>query len=170
MRLGSKVPVTVEAQYYFGGGVPGAEVTWRVFREEYWPVLLVAAPLDVRRRRRQASAARGGRELVVSGQGSLSERGQARDHVRHGAATRRSQGEGSNFIVEADVMDASRRTISGSASLLLAKKALVLGVEPRRGFYMAGDHVECETQSRLPDGTADRGLGHDQGLQDRRPR
>jgi uncharacterized protein YfaS (alpha-2-macroglobulin family)/tetratricopeptide (TPR) repeat protein len=149
VRLGSKVPVTVDAQYYFGGGVPGAEVTWRVFREAWFPYFSWRRHwMDYERR---PSRHRGERELVASGQGSLSSEGRLEisfDTERYAAV----EGHGSNFVVEADVMDSSRRTISGSASLLLAKKGLVLGVQPRRGFYTAGDFVECETQSKLPSG------------------
>jgi alpha-2-macroglobulin len=150
VRLGSKIPVGVEAAYYFGGGVPGAEVSWRVFREEYVPFFSwhrhwMDGGEGFERRRG------GGRELVVSGQGTLSSDGKL-ELAFDTAPFASLPGEGSNFVVEADVMDASRRTISGSARLLLAKKALVLGVQPRRGFYSAGDFVECETQSRLPAG------------------
>ena len=120
------------------------------------PRLHVAPPLDVRRRGVRAGARGGGRELVLSGQGSLVERRQARDRVRHGgvrrgrrATARTSSSRPTSWTRRAGRSADRRRSCS-------RRRRSCSASQPRRGFYVAGDFVECETQSRLPTGPRDR--------------
>ncbi len=155
VRFGTRVNATVEAQYFFGGAVAGGRVEWKVFRTGWWPWFgrrgeydyLFGSDAWIRPRHEQS-----GRELVASGSGVLDGSGKLPIGFETGTEAA-NPGDGSRFLIEAQVTDESRRTLDGSGSLLVTKRALSLDVTPKQNFYLAGENVECEIHSRLPAGT-----------------
>jgi alpha-2-macroglobulin len=154
-RLGEKAKAVILAEYYFGGGVAGGEVSWKVLREpwrpafrrnEPWRHLYGAPPED----EGPASNA-AGRVLVASGSGALNSDGRF-ELLFDTAPWKDEPGDGSRFTVQADVTDASRRTISGEDEVVVARRALALDVTSKRRFARVGETVELELQSVLTSG------------------
>ncbi|HYC76824.1 MAG TPA: MG2 domain-containing protein, partial [Planctomycetota bacterium] len=154
-RLGETATATIRAEYYFGGPAAGADVTWTVLREpwaprfrrdEPWRAFYGLPPED----EGPASFA-AGREQVATGTGVLGPDG-ALDVAFDTAAFKDRAGEGSRFIVQAEVTDASRRTITAEDEVVVAKRALSLDVELKRAFFRAGETVELELGSQLVSG------------------
>jgi uncharacterized protein YfaS (alpha-2-macroglobulin family) len=155
LRLGGKGKATIVADYYFGGGVAGGQVAWKVLRDAWRPTFRRADPwrafYGVSTEDLGPATDAAGRELVASGNGTMGSDGRleiAFDTAAYAAA----EGDGSSFVVQAEVTDSSRRTISAEDAVVVAKRGLSFDLRPRKGFFRVGENVEVELQSVLPSG------------------
>jgi uncharacterized protein YfaS (alpha-2-macroglobulin family) len=129
-------PVTVEgaAKYYFGGAVPDAPVSYRVYRESYVPWFCWWW--------------RGfnfgyGRAEILSGQTKTDAEGkfsfgftpQPQDPAQKDPWP-------ASFVVEAESRDAGGRTITASHSFRAGAKAYLFDIAPDSGFLSAGKPAE----------------------------
>ena len=64
-----------------------------------------------------------------------------------------------NYKITAEVVDQSRRTITGTGNVLVAREPFKVFVWTNRGHYKTGDTVEVGVQARTPDGRPVTGSG-----------
>ncbi|MDD5628461.1 MAG: MG2 domain-containing protein, partial [Elusimicrobia bacterium] len=127
-RYGRASVVSGQARYYFGGPVPEAPVSYRVYREAYIPWFCWW--------RRGLG---GGRTEVASGQVKTDA-----DGAFSFPFTPQPQDPSapdpwpSTFLVEAESRDAGGRTITASRSFRAGAKAYLFDISPESGFLAAG--------------------------------
>ncbi|MCA9322492.1 MAG: hypothetical protein KDB53_17245, partial [Planctomycetes bacterium] len=154
-RLGGKVEAVVRGEYYFGGSVGDAKVNYRVFRVPFYPTFNLSEPYawlygsrESRSPHRSSS-----RELVAQGEGVTDSEGRLSVEIDTAAWAAKYPEEDHAFEIEADMTDASRRTISGAGRVLAPRRALFAHVEPEKGFYRVGETTDFEIRVQKPDGT-----------------
>ncbi|MCB9833685.1 MAG: hypothetical protein H6807_14570 [Planctomycetes bacterium] len=155
VRSGDLVPVTVKGIYYFGAPVAEAAVAYRVYREPYSPAFNLREPyawLYGKRKGRSDRWSRGARELVMQGEGKTDENGLLALSISSADWKERYPDQDHRFVIEADMTDLSRRTISGQAAVVVPRRGLFAHVEPNRGFYRAGETATFELRTQTPDG------------------
>ena len=156
VRLGGGCSATIQGRYYFGAPVAGAKVAYRVFRERYWCKFRRDEPYrdlygDIPRNVDPSDRGRG-RELVAEGQGQLDEAGRlVIEWSTRRYATMRSD-QDSLFVVQADVTDASRRTISGAGRIAVTRTSFLVQMASQRGFWSQGEAATFEVQAQTPAG------------------
>jgi len=159
VKLGSKVRVKINASYYFGGPVAGAEVGYRVFRRAYRHRFVPSGEYDWLYGRgygwrpwwwyfwgpRRAPA----EELVLDGKAKTDAEG----NVFVDLETEPFLDVGKDwkegppdhlFTVKAEVRDASRRTIEGSGEIKVTRNEFYAFVTSPRGFFEKGERAKFE--------------------------
>ncbi|MHC4502638.1 MAG: alpha-2-macroglobulin family protein [Planctomycetota bacterium] len=205
-KLGGKITVKIESRYYFGAPVVGAQVTYKVFREDYRHVYAGPAEYDwlygrgygrsyyaypwfhwwgwwgyhwhwnppyayrarfpwgwygggnqwetSYRRWMEGSPRKALRELVATGKGTTDEKGVFKVEVDTARALEVHPHTDSRYTIEADVRDASRRTISGAGSVIASRRAFYAFLDTGRGWYRPGKDVfvnlRCLTSDNVP--------------------
>lgn len=130
-KYGEKAEVKGKASYYFGGPVPEAPVTWRVYRQVYIPWYCWWW--------RGFDGGRGSRVEVASGEAKTDAEGRFQlSFVPAPGDSHQKEPLPSSFIVEAESRDAGGRTIAASKSYRAGAKAYLFAVEPETGFFAAG--------------------------------
>ena len=178
-RLGDKVSALIRAKYYFGGAVSDAEVSYRVFREEYrhnhffpgrWDWLygpgygwsyypFEAFPFWSRMGKCFCvpptwwgyNPGNPVRELVSQGKGRIGADGTLKVDIDTANALKLHGDLDHRYVVEADVRDASRRTISGEGGITVTRQAFYAFTQPERGYYRPGDEVVVNLRCLTPD-------------------
>ena len=150
VKPGTNVRAEASADYYFGAPVAHAETAWRVYREPYVHWIPVRRKFGWYYEDMYPNPRQGwGRELVAEGTGLTDETGKF-------AVTFTAKDYGddwdSRFRVEVDVTDASRRQISGSATIFATRKPFFVRLEPPRSLYQPGDAVEVEIRAEDANG------------------
>ena len=155
VRVGDVVAATIRGEYYFGGGVTDAKVTWRVFRESYRPSFNLYEPYSwlYGRRKSRRDFGNRGRELVAQGVSRTDSEGLAKVTIETAKWRDQYPDQDHRFVVQADMTDLSRRTISGSGKILVPRRGLFAHVEPDRGFYRVGEKASFELRCQKPDGS-----------------
>jgi hypothetical protein len=91
-------------------------------------------------------------ELVAEGEAALKEDGTFSVKIDTTLAKELQGNEDHRYEIEAEVTDASRRTIFGKGSVLAARRAFEVYVSLDRGYYNAGDNGEVSVNARTLDG------------------
>ena len=151
-RAGDPIEATIHGEYYFGGGVPGAKVAYRVFRKPFWPRFRSREPYRYLYGSRRPQRPRPGKELVMSGDGVTDDQGNLRLQIETESWKRKYADQDHVFVVEADLTDLSRRTISGAGEVVVTRRALYAKISADRGFYRAGETATFEIQTQTPNG------------------
>jgi alpha-2-macroglobulin len=155
LRLGDPGKATIVAEYYFGGGVAGGEVSWSILRDAWRPTFRRDEPwrafYGFSTEPHGPASPTYGRELVASGTTTLNSDGRA-EIAFETAKWKDVEGDGSTFVVRAEVVDSSRRTISGEGRVVVSKFGLSFDLRPKKSFYVVGENVEIELQSVVPSG------------------
>ncbi|NRA97021.1 MAG: hypothetical protein HRU14_12520, partial [Planctomycetes bacterium] len=156
VRLGGGCSATIQGRYYFGAPVAGAKVSYRVFRERFWAHFRRHEPyrdlygqipgnVDPSDRGR-------GRELVADGDGQLDDSGRLVIEWSSAKYATAYPDQDSRFIVQADVTDASRRTISGAGRIPVTRTSFIVQMASQRGFWAQGETATFEVQAQTPSG------------------
>ena len=98
-------------------------------------------------------------ELVAEGEAALKEDGTFSVKIDTALAKELHGNEDHRYEIEAQVTDASRRTIFGKGSVLAARRAFEVYVSLDRGYYNAGDSGEVSVNARTLDGRAIKATG-----------
>ena len=161
VRAGEVLPVCVSADYYFGGPVAGARVTYSVFRQAYRHRFHFQDPFSFLYDRAASRSRYGSRytgssreELVAHGVGTTDAEGRFEVRVETAPWMKKYPGENHRFRVRAEVMDQSRRTIDGSGSFTIATTAYFAAVRTLRSFAAPGENVTVEVRTENADGRA----------------
>ncbi|MEE9391888.1 MAG: MG2 domain-containing protein [Planctomycetota bacterium] len=153
IRVGEAIRAEVRAELYSGGGLAGAKVVYRVFRARY-------APSFWRPSRyswfygKSRPVRNNSRELVSSGESQCDQDGKFEIKVETAALSARYPDQDHRFVVEADVTDLSRRTISGSTTVIMTRTALFASMSASRGFFRAGERATFEIRTQTAGGEA----------------
>ena len=145
-RVGEKVEVNIQADYYFGGPVVNASVevlvyqnpfyhSWRHPRDYPW----LYEDLD-------NSQSRWGRSY--GGQGQIIKRETLKTDATGKASlifdTPRNAGQDFEYRVEARVTDSSRREITGNGNVRVTQQRYYVSAEPGHNLYRPQDKVSVE--------------------------
>ncbi len=98
-------------------------------------------------------------EIVAEGFAELDAKGEYVIPVDTAAAKELHGDSDHSYQIQAEVVDASRRTVLGSGEVLVARKPFQVFVWPDRGHYRVGDTITAQVTARRPDGQAVAGLG-----------
>jgi uncharacterized protein YfaS (alpha-2-macroglobulin family)/tetratricopeptide (TPR) repeat protein len=155
VRLGEAATARVSAQYYFGGPVQGAKVTYRVRRSPHFAESPLSRPYDFLYGspsletdggpyRAPRIYARGG-GFVAQGETRTDERGEGIITFPTGPAPGdEEETPAFTYTVEADVQDASRRVISGSGSVNATRHDVAVFLQLPRGYAAQNERVDLE--------------------------
>jgi uncharacterized protein YfaS (alpha-2-macroglobulin family) len=179
VALGDTFEVKVKADYYFGGPVKQGKVKYKVQRsahtERWFPMgrwdWLFGSGYSWRASYYDWYP--GARnwcfciprypwirwhsdppELVAEGEAALKEDGSFSVKIDTALAKALHGDKDHRYEIEAEVTDASRRTIFGKGSVLAARRAFEVYVSLDRGYYNAGDSGEVRINARTLDGRA----------------
>ena len=168
--LGEKFNAEISAKYYFGEPVTHAEVNYKIKRRAINKIFYPVAPWDWLYGQgywwnnnwnyltlRHSSIiypfpVYSPEEVVGFGQLKLDANGKAQVSI-DSMPVKQLYGEiDSEYIIEAEVTDASRRQIRASSKIMLPAKPFNVFIWPTRGFYNAGDLVRIQVKTLTPDG------------------
>lgn len=178
-RLGEAIEAVIRADYYFGAPVTDANVSYKVFREEYththyppgpwdwlygpgyglpwypsdwfpwwsearccwqppgwWPGWQPRSPV---------------RELVRQGQARIGADGKLAVEIETGTALRNHPDRDHRYVIEAEVTDASRRTVIGQGDVTVTRQAFYATVHSDRGYYRPGQEMTLTIRCMTPD-------------------
>ncbi len=178
VKLGDTISAVINARYYFGAPVTNAEVHYKVERtkkdsrwypETRWDWLYspgywwfapdttwypgwkrwgCVAPLPP-----WIGWSPDPPEVVAEGNATIAEDGTFRVTIDTSPAQEQHGDSDHSYRITAEVVDQSRRTISASGEVLVARNPFKLFVWTDRGHYQTGDTVTVRGQARTPDGS-----------------
>lgn len=153
--LEDKVVAQVEAQYYFGGAVAGARVTYSVERSPYthswrapdpWSWLYGEGWDGI-----YPDYYYGGTP-VANGEGVTGPDGRFSVELPPLSEDELKLPNDWRYTVRATVMDLSRRSIEGSGTVIASRSPFFVHVEQPSGFYLSGDSPEVRIHAMTLDG------------------
>lgn len=140
---GETVTLTVNARYYYGEPVAGAKVTWAVYRTRHWmPWYAPEEGLSLEGMEEDYAG-----EQVDEGEGRLDAEGKLAIPIKSASAEWDVR-----YRVEARVMDASNREISGSGFFVATRGPFFIHARPRSYVYEPGQTANVEVETRDYDG------------------
>ena len=173
VALGDKFKATIRAEYYFGAPVANGKVKYTVARSTldarwspprywdwfygpgYWRMSYDAAwypgwerwgDCVVSPRRLGVS------EVVLSGEGELNEEGVLELEIDSSMAKKLYPTENQSYSIHAEVVDDSRRVVSGTGAVKAARKPFSVVAWFDKGFYRQGETMNASFQTRRVDG------------------
>lgn len=177
-KLGAKIPVKIRATYYFGGGVENARARYKVFRTDHSQTYVAPGPWDWLYGAGYGHcsysypwfgwwrdwgwrspvwypwwgpAPAAVKELVLEGEGRLDASGELVFEVDTAGAKDKFGDSDQKFVVEAEVTDASRRTIEGRGEVLATRHQFFAHAETDRGYYQTGQTILFRARVMRPD-------------------
>ncbi|MEM9184949.1 MAG: MG2 domain-containing protein [Planctomycetota bacterium] len=186
VALGDKFQARVRAKYYFGSPVSAGTVKYKVERTRrdtawyppspwdwlygpgYWwfgsdaPWYPGWARWGCRAPRESWMRGWGGfgrPELVAEGEAPLDTDGEFALEIDTTLAKELHGDSDHSYRVTAELVDASRRVITGGGEVVVARKPFHVFVWPDRGHYRVGDSVTISAAARRPGGEPVSGLG-----------
>ncbi|HEY2827852.1 MAG TPA: MG2 domain-containing protein [Pirellulales bacterium] len=183
--LGDKIKATVQAKYYFGSPVTDAKVKYKVLRTNHngrwyplgrWDWLYGSgywwfasdyawypgwqrwgcprpAPIWWGFNIQQPP------EVVAEGELPIGPEGKLDIEIDTAPAKLIHPNQDHQYTVTAEVVDASRRTIVGQGSVLVARKPFQVYAWVDRGYYRVGDTIRADFQTQTFDQKPVRGKG-----------
>lgn len=178
-KLGEKIAVKISAEYYFGGPVEAANVHYKVYRSDHqveysapgtWDWLYGAGygrvyyaypwfgwwehygPRPWRWYPWWGPPPEEKKELVTEGEGLLDHHGALSFEIDTSGAKQKFGDKDQRFTVEAEVRDASRRTITGNGEVIATRSQFFVHLETDRGYYETGSTIRTDIRSLLPTG------------------
>jgi len=158
---GESVTATIEAKYYFGEPVAGAQVKYVVHRSTYWSPFLSSAMSDfqdesggapVAEDEEGGSSDEGGDyagEQLSEQSGTLDASGQLQISIPTKISDRK---EDYRYRIEARVTDESRREISGYSSVIAAYGSFQVAIQADKYMYRPGETMNLVASARDYDG------------------
>jgi uncharacterized protein YfaS (alpha-2-macroglobulin family) len=164
-KVGEELRVRIHGEYYFGGGVPNAEVHFTVYRQaaSYLPVRPQAFGwlYDADTHDGHAATSFEFRRGLPPhpGRSDLVRRGTVQTDA-HGDATLAMPTEpfpntpdvDLEYRVDVSMVDQSRRAIRASSTIKVTRRAVYVSLAPQRYVYQPGDRVRVRVTSRNANG------------------
>ncbi len=147
-KPGQSATAEVSAEYYFGGPVPGATVSYSVTRQHYWNRWRFPGPWDwymADHRDWGEPSWYGGGDVITEGEGVLDLDGKLT--VEFETADDETDYQ---YSVSAEVTDQSRRTISGSTTIKVTQNSFTLHPNTGQHLYHADDKVTVDVKAVTP--------------------
>lgn len=175
-KLGGKIGAKITARYLFGAPVTDASVEYKVFREEYRASHFEPGPWDWLYGEGYGYAFYespwfpwwgggrfcppwwwdGGRtpvrELVAQGKSRIGADGTALVEIDTAPALRDHPDKDHRYRIEAEVRDASRRTIAGEGAVAVTRQAFFAHLSAGSGWVRPGEEVTFSLRCLSPDG------------------
>ncbi|TVQ81785.1 MAG: alpha-2-macroglobulin, partial [Micavibrio sp.] len=159
-RLGDKVEMEVDAQYYFGGAVSNAQVTYLVYQRDYHHSYTPPKPYPwyYRDKRHDYMYGRRGmphyhhhvsERLVTQANAVTDDKGRASFTIE----TPEDSANDLEYRIEVRVVDQSRREITASETVKVTKNSFFAYLEPERNLYRPGDTVRVKIKTMTANGT-----------------
>ncbi len=149
---GDLINATIKADYYFGSPVAEGDVEYFIYRSRYWRPWWWRSKWSYLFEDDNMSYARYGTEMIHSGRGKL-----APDGTLSFAYTTPTDGDDDYiYRVQANVVDASRRSIAGSASVKVTRGEFYIMASTGKYVYKPGDDATVKVETIAFDG--DRGI------------
>ncbi len=184
VALGEKITATISAKYYFGSPVTQGKVKYKILRTSYSQSWYPPMPWDwlygsgywwftpnydwypgwARWGCRRPSPwwfwrSPAQPEVVAQREVALGPEGTVEIEIDTSLAAQFHPDQDHRYQIQAEVVDASRRTIVGNGRVLVARKPFRVYVWTDRGHYRAGDTIALGTSARTLDGKPVVGAG-----------
>lgn len=163
-RPGETVAARINAKYYFGAPVPNATVKYTVRRRYWYATYHFPTPFDwLYTYWGVGDYDTGRRNVGGEGSGAIVKEGTVKTDAQGNAEVNfvatKDAGPANPYdywryyynplyTIEAEVTDASRRTIEGQGAVKVANQQYFAFLDPRRGYYLTGDRIQIELQTR----------------------
>ncbi len=184
VMLGEKITATIKAKYYFGSPVTKAKVKYKVNRSSYderwypigpwdwlygpgywwfaydyawypgWHNWGCPRPMPFWWPHQPQPP-----ELVAEQEVQIGPDGTVKVEIDTGVAKAIHPDEDQSYTITAEVVDASRRTIVGTGTVLVARKPFTVYAWLDRGYYNVGDTIHAHFSARTLDGKPVEGKG-----------
>jgi uncharacterized protein YfaS (alpha-2-macroglobulin family) len=184
VMLGEKITATIKAKYYFGSPVTKAKVKYKINRSNYDERWYPVGPWDWLYGRGYWWFAydydwypgwhnwgclrpspfwwphqQQPPELVAEQEVEIGPDGTVKVEIDTAVAKAIHPDQDHSYTITAEVVDASRRTIVGSGTVLVARKPFNVCVWLDRGYYNVGDTIHTHFSARTLDGKPVEGKG-----------
>jgi uncharacterized protein YfaS (alpha-2-macroglobulin family) len=153
-RVGDRLQARITARYYFGAPVPGAKVSYRVVRREWFPATPFPRPYAALYHAPQPEIAPWWDPNWVEipdeysdGEAVTGANGEAVIQLDARLADPRFQGRHLAFAIHAEVTDASRRTIEADGEVRALASDFDAFLSLRRGFWAVGDRLQADVRT-----------------------
>lgn len=144
---GDKIAATIKADYYFGSPVAEGEVEYRIYRSRYWRPWWYRTEWAYLYDEKMIYP-QYGMEMVHNGSGKLNDDGTFTvDYTTDGKAD-----QDYVYQVQATVVDASRRAISGAASVKVTRGEFFITTRTDKYLYKPNDEIALTVQINTFDG------------------
>ena len=185
VKLGEAFEATIRAKYYFGGPVTAAKVSYKVTRTAYSHDWFPPGPWDwlygpgygwlgrphawfpgwnswgglMPRQPWWPGGNQGPPEVIAEAEVPIGPDGTVKVAVDTGAAKKVHGDQDHKYAITAEVVDASRRTITGAGSVLAGRSPFRVTAWLDRGYYRAGQDIRASVSARSLDGKPVAGRG-----------
>ncbi|HEX7356319.1 MAG TPA: alpha-2-macroglobulin family protein, partial [Ignavibacteriaceae bacterium] len=141
---GDKIAVTVSADYYFGSPVKNAQVQVNIYRQNYWrPWWYWSEWAWFYKGFRNERYYGGQQELIHQESGVLNEDGKLEFNYK----VESDKNYDYQYIISAQVTDASRRAINGSTQTFVTRGSFTVSTSPDKWFYQQGKEVKLKVNA-----------------------
>ncbi|MFO0947170.1 MAG: MG2 domain-containing protein [Planctomycetota bacterium] len=159
-KIGDVMKVNIHGEYYFGGAVPDAEIQFTVHRETYYPVIPFPRPYGwfyddmgeggmFRGRAYWPGWRPTHRDLVKQGKLTTDAFGNAVIEIQTEAFQSTPDAD-LRYVIDARMVDKSRREIAASQSIKVTRQAFSIALEPQKHLYQPKDQVRVNVKARNP--------------------
>lgn len=153
-RLGDRMKIKIHAEYYFGGPVADAAVSYTIHRESRPKFSPWVRPYDWFYDEGSGGRIWWGerrRDLVLKGEARTDAAGDAFVEVETAPFPNASDDD-VQYRVDVQVVDQSRREISASQVVNVSRRAFEISLQPRKSLYQPGDSVRVGVKSANANG------------------
>ncbi len=141
---GDKIAATVSADYYFGSPVKEASVQISIYRQNYWrPWWYWSEWSWFYKGFRNDRYFGGQQELIHQESGVLNENGK----LEFSYKVESDKNYDYQYIISAQVTDASRRAISGSTQAFVTRGSFTISTSPDKWFFQQGKEVKLKVNA-----------------------
>ena len=141
---GDNISATVTADYYFGSPVKNATVQVNVYRQNYWrPWWYWSEWAWFYKGFYKSNYYRGQQQLIYQESGTLNSDGKF--DFKYKVDTEKNYDY--QYIISAQVTDASRRAITGSAEVFVTRGSFTISTSPDKYFYRQNEEVKLKVNS-----------------------
>ncbi|MCC6574610.1 MAG: hypothetical protein IT462_12575 [Planctomycetes bacterium] len=160
VKLGQAISAKIKADYYFGGPVAEANVSYKVFRRFFRPSVYFQREYDWLFNWNaptywgtpdQRFYANDYDELVLDGKGKLDNNGELVIEWSSQKALKDWGEWDHKYTIKAEVTDASRRTINGEGDVKALRRAFFVYLDNKLGYYRPGDKQQVEIRTVTAD-------------------
>ena len=141
---GDSIKAVISADYYFGSPVKNAKVQVNVYRQNYWrPWWYWSEWSWFYRGFYKGSIYHGNQDLIYQDEGELDDSGKF--HFSYKVDSDKNYDY--QYIISAQVTDASRSAISGSATVFVTRGSFTLSTSPEKYFYQSDEEVKIKVNA-----------------------
>jgi len=141
---GDTILTTVSADYYFGSPVKNATVQVNIYRQYFWRPWWYWSEWSWFYKSFSSKISFGGRdELIYQESGVLNEEGKFKLSYQLNSDKKYDY----QYIISAQVTDASRRAITGSTEALVTRGSFTISTMPEKYFIQQGNNVKIKVNA-----------------------